>query len=151
MRRPRAASSGMSLMMSVVFPDPLHPTMPKILARFIYQRYMFATKPSLAFAQPRGSRGKALRARIDVALPFPQETHQRESGGNRKIDGEARRGADGREYRDTRSQRLLYQFETCPPAQHDNVLLEQQPPGQEILAHQLVECVVTPDILGNRD
>ena len=84
-------------------------------------------------------------------MPLPQETHQRESGGDRKIDGEARWGADGREYCDAGSQRLLYEFETCPPAQQDNVLLERQPPGQEILAHQLVECVVTPDILGNRD
>src|ERR1700735_3574827 len=99
MRRPRATSSGISRMIRVVFPDPLHPTMPKILPRFIYQRYMFATKPALAFTRPCGSRGQALRARVDVALPFPQETHQRESGGNRKIDGEARRGADGREYR----------------------------------------------------
>src|ERR1700679_1202320 len=70
MRRPRATSSGMSLMMRVVFPDPLHPTMPKILARFIPHRYVCATTTSLGACLTNGRRHEGDPHRADFCDRF---------------------------------------------------------------------------------
>jgi hypothetical protein len=79
-----------------------------------------------------------------------QKTHQCQAGSHRQIDSQARRRANGCENADAGAQCLLRELKTCAAAQQNDVLIERQSSGKQILTDQLVEGVVTPDILRHR-
>src|SRR6478672_9605222 len=82
--------------------------------------------------------------------PFrPDEPEQCHPALARPLDGETRRRADRRNNRNSRHERLLNQLEAHSSADDEDALMSWQSSGEELTADDLVEGVMTPDILAH--
>src|SRR6266568_5832599 len=95
------------------------------------------------------SAANPFRVRVDVEASLPQEADQGDPGRLSQLDGETRRGGDGRHDRDTRGVRFLNNFEARSPGNHENAIRERKSVAEQKRSNDLVRRVVSADVLSN--
>src|SRR6267378_5228079 len=92
----------------------------------------------------------ALRRRVDVEAVLAQEADQRHAEAFGGRDREARRCADGREYRDPGGDGLLHDLIPGTTAHREQTVAERQQSVEKCAAHDLVDGVVPAYVLAQK-
>src|SRR3954470_20947656 len=93
---------------------------------------------------------KPRTARVDVESIRAQKAEQRQASLARQLDRETRRRADRGDDRDAGHECLLHQLEAHAAAHHEYSLICWQPPREQLDTDDLVERVMTADVLAQR-
>ena len=89
------------------------------------------------------------RLRVDGRPALPHPAAERDAAVGRELDCERGRRADRDEHGAAGDRSLLHQLEGQPPADAKNVLREREETGEERPADDLVDRVVTADVLAH--
>ena len=99
--------------------------------------------------KPVGSQAQPVAARVDGQPRRAGEAHQRQAGLGGQLDRQRRRRRHRDQGRQPGHHGLLHQLEAGPPADHQDVPGQRQPPLAAGPADHLVDGVVPADVLAH--